>query len=379
MFSVKKILLVAFIIVLIIAIPVTIYLVSLQQKPKSSSIPATSLAFSPQNQSAKIGEDLNFDVNINPGSNSVSLVKVLISYDATKLSAENGSFIPNGSSFPSIVSGPTYEPGKVSVTLSIGANSPPIDKETKVGSITFKTLASTDSSSTLLTFGNDTQVLSTGATDQFNQNVLSTTTPANVSIAASEAPLTPSPSTTQIQQATQSSDLSLTPTSSLPTPTGAIEQPTVTQAPNTTVIPTGGPACVSFTADRGLNGVVPFNVNFTLVATDAAATTTKATFNFGDGQTKDVSQAEGVSGFGANVLTSHVYGSPGTFIATGSITDANGNVSSTDNCSLTVVVSGSGTPIAPSPLPPSGPSNLITIGIFGTILVVIGAVLLIAL
>ena len=381
MFSVKKILLIAFIIVLIIAIPITIYLVSLQQKPKASSVPATTLAFSPANQSAKIGDDLTFDININPGSNSVSLVKVLISYDATKLSANEGAFIPNGSIFQSIVSGPIYEPGKISVTMSIGANSPPIDKAVKVGSITFKTLASTDAASTQLTFGNETQVLSTGATDQFNQNVLSNTTPANVSIASSPVVTTPSPTSAPIQEATQSSILTPTPSPTLltPTPTTGQSLPTTQPTPDTKVIASGGPACVSFTADRTLNGTVPFNVNFTLVATDAAATTTKATFNFGDGQTKDLTQADGVSGFGANALTLHVYSIAGTFVATGSITDANGNVSSTSNCSLTVVVSNPGTTILPSPLPPSGPSNIVTFGIIGTILVVLGAVLLLAL
>lgn len=371
MFSAKKILLVAFIIVLIIAIPVTIYLVSLQQKPKASSVPTTTLAFSPQTQSAKTGDNLSFDININPGSNSVSLVKILISYDDTKLSAADGSFVPNGSSFPSIVAGPTYEPGKISITMSIGANSQPINQPTKIGTVTFKALAPTDTTSTQLTFGNETQVLSTGATDQFNQNVLSGTTPADISIASSQSVLTPTPAIAEVQTTTSTPSSSLNSTSS----SLLIPTPSLTQITDSA----SGPACLSFTADRALDGIVPFNVNFTLVATDAAATTTKATFNFGDGQVKDLTQADGISGFGANALTSHVYNTAGTFVATGSITDANGNTSSTANCSLTVVVGAPGTTAAPSPLPPTGPSNLVTFGAVGIILAIIGGVLLLAL
>ena len=263
--------------------------------------------------------------------------------------------------------------------MSIGANSQPINQPTKIGTVTFKTLAPTDTTSTQLTFGNETQVLSTGATDQFNQNVLSSTTPADISIASSQGVLTPTPTISEIQTtiSTPSSNLNST-SSSLLTPTPSLPQITDTQTTNTS-LNASGPACLSFTADRALSGTVPFNVNFTLVATDAAATTTKATFDFGDGQIKDLTQADGISGFGANALTSHVYNTAGTFVATGSITDANGNTSSTTNCSLTVVVGAPGTTAAPSPLPPTGPSNLVTFGAVGIILAIIGGVLLLAL
>lgn len=380
MFSAKKILLLSFVIVLIVAIPVTIYLISLQQ-PKVSSVPATTLSFSPQNQTAKTGDSLNFDLNINPGTNSISWVKVLITYDSTKLSATDGSFVPNPSAFSSVVSGPTYEPGKITVTLSIGPNSPPLTKQTKVGTITFKALQPTDTASTQIAFGNDTQVLSTGATDQFNQNVLSNTVPANITIAGASTAIsiTPTPTTALIQSSTQSSLLTPTPTTA-PLDSTPAANLTLTPTPTTTQIATSsGPICLSFTADRALNGTVPFNVNFTLVATDAAATTTKVTFDFGDGQVKNLTAADNITGYGANALVSHVYNTPGTFTATGSITDANGNVSAIGSCSLTVVVKGAGVSGGPSPLPPTGPTSVVTFGIIGAILLIIGGALLLAL
>lgn len=382
MFSAKKILLLSFIIVLIIAIPVTIYLISLQSQPKTSSVPSTTLSFSPQSQTAKTGDNLTFDLNVIPGSNAVSWVKILITYDSTKLSASDGSFIPNPSAFASVVAGPTYEPGKISITLSIGANSPPITKQTKVGTVSFTALQPTDTASTQIAFGNDTQVLSTGATDQFNQNVLSNTVPANITITGTSAnsSITPTPTLAFVQSSTESSLLTPTPTvASLDATPAANLTLTPTPTAVTTVTNSSGPICLSFTADRALNGTVPFNVNFTLVATDAAATTTKVTFDFGDGQVKNLTAADGITGYGANALTSHVYNTPGTFTATGSITDANGNVSSISNCSLTVVVSGAGTSIKPSPLPPTGPTNIVTFGIIGTILLIIGGALLLAL
>lgn len=382
--SVKKILLIVFVIILLIAIPLTIYLISTQQKSTETATPSSSLTFTPGSQSANVGEEVNFDINLDPGSNSVSLARVLITYDATKLATDGAGFVANAASFPSIISGPTYGAGTVSFTLSIGANAPPVEKTTKLGTLTFKTLEPTDSAATQLTFGNETQILTASGGNEFNQNVLSTTTPASLNILGQ----VPTPTVEIIPTAEPVDQSLLTPTpitasQSIDTSTNQI---TTTQE---TVVT--GPICLSFTADRPTTGVVPFNVNFTLVATDSAATITKATFNFGDGQVKDLTQPGEIDPHTVNALTMHVYNTTGTFTAFGSITDSDGNVSSTGNCSITVIVgetqptvtgtsseSAQITPII-SPLPPSGPANLITIGLIGLILIIVGAALIFAL
>ena len=358
----KKILLISFVIVLLVAIPITIFWLS-RQKTQTSAIPATGLSLSPSAQSANVGDSVNFDISIDPGTNQVSFVKVLISYDATKLATEGAGFVPNSSAFPSLVQSPTYGPGTISVTVSIGASGPPVETPTTVGTLTFKTLASTDTAPTQITFGNQTQVLSLGASDQFNENVLSTTTPATVNIAAV---LSPTP--TEIPLVIES-----------PTPTPVLESDASVASGGGEI--TSPPTCLSFTADRALTGTVPYNVNFTFVGS-SSATIVKATFNFGDGQVKDLTQADGIGPTTLNALTSHIYNIQGTFSAFGTITDENGAVSQVGTCTVILTINPSDiseiTP-QPSPLPPTGPSAIVTIGIIGILIAAIGLSLFLAL
>lgn len=356
----KKILLIGFVVVLLIAIPLIVYLVSEQQKTKTSVVPSTSLSLTPASQSVETGANANFDININPNSNSVSFVKVYINYDSTRLAIEEGGFVPNTASFQSLVQGPVFEPGTISVTLSIGANAPPVTASTKLGTLTFKTLPLAETTSTQVTFGNQTQVLSVGEASQFNENLLSMTSPATISIEAVVPPEVsiPAPTTNPSQSATSSGV-------SLATPASAAE----------------APICSSFTADRALTGIVPYNVNFTFIGT-SSANILKATFNFGDGQVRELTQADGIGLTSLNSLTSHIYNSSGTFSAFGIITDVNGAVSQVGTCTLILTInpSGSGSAVPlPSPLPPTGPSNFIAIGVIGFFIVIIGVALLLAL
>lgn len=369
----KKILLVGFVIVLLIVIPVTVYLVHLQQSATTSIVPSTNLSFIPASQSTTVGNTISFDINMDPGTNQVSSVKLLISYDATKLATTGAGFTPNASVFSSVIDGPTYGPGTIAVTLSVGANQPTVQKPAKIGTITFQALAPTDTAPTQVTFGNQTQVLSGTSGNQFNQNVLSTTSPANVNITSAALPTpTPQPSVNlnQAKIATPSpTPISIIPTANASTPAAQLASGT-------------GPVCTSFSLDRSSTGTVPYYVNFTLTGTDNDATITKVTFDFGDGQTQDLTASSGIGTNSVNVLQSHVYNSAGVFTATGTITDTNGTVSQVGNCSLTLTVTTStSSAIAanPSPLPSTGPGQYVTIGIIGVAITIIGAVLMFAL
>ena len=392
----KKILLVGFVIVLLIAIPITVYLVQQQQKTRSSAVAATVLSLAPTSQSTTVGTDVNLDVNLDPSINLVSFVKVLISYDATKLATDSAGFVPNAVAFPSVLQPPTYGPGTISFTLSIGGSPQnAIQKPTKVGTITFKAIGATDAAPTQITFGNQTQVLSIGSTDQFNENVLSTTSPASIIITA-PANITPSltPTDTPVPTATliPTATPTLTPTSTpapgvtiTPTDTpipGVTSAPTATPSP--TVIAAGGPICSSLTLDRSSNGVAPYNVNLTANGNSSTSTISKVTFTFGDGQTQDVTDSGGVGTSSISTLISHVFTTAGSFTATATLTDANGLVSS-GGCSVLVTVSGGASPTeiaaipSVSPLPATGPANIVSIGIIGLVLTLIGAVLVFAL
>jgi hypothetical protein len=380
----KKIILLGFIIVLLIAIPVTIYLVSQQLKTKTTPIPATTISITPGSESASVGQDINLDVNVNPDTNSIAFVKLIILYDATKLATTGAGFIPNTAAFPLIVKGPVFESGTIFVTVSVNANTPLITKSTTVGTLSFKTLDVTENIPTQVSFGDQSQALANGENTQVNENLLTTTMPASININSSSdvtPTLIPTPvSATEAPSPTPITNQNLSETQT-PTPTPETQTPIPTPIVDTTSSVLPPPVCLSFTADRPTSSVIaPFNVNFTLIGTSSALVS-KATFNFGDGQSQDITAASGaLTGTSVNSLAMHVYSLPGSYNATGTITDVNGNISSTTNCTIAVSTDIASTSASPIPtLAPSGPNNIIIFGIIGIIIVAMGAFLLLAL
>lgn len=374
----KKLLFLGFIVVLLIAIPVTVFLVSQQQKIKSSAQAATILSFSaPVPASPKVNDSVSLDVSADPSNiNQVGFVKLVINYDPTKFETTTSSFTPatqwtsNGKTFAPVVAlGPDYStPGTISVSLSTDGPADVLTAKTKLGTITLKAIGSTEAGNpTQISFGDQTQVL-TAANGEGAENVKAPSAPASI-IIAGNASITPTDTLTPTQ--------TLTPTST-PTPTGTL-----------TPTPTGeasanAPSCSSLTLDGDSTGDAPFSVNLTATGTSDNATITKVTFVFGDGQTQDVTDSGGIGTDSISVLTSHTYATSGTFTAKATLTDENGLISS-DNCSVAITVNGqtaTASPTlteAPSPLPPTGPNGLVTVGVLGVLLTFIGAALLLAL
>lgn len=338
----KKLLLVGFLSILLLGIPTTVFLLQQQQDNRSHAQKSTTLSFVPvSTESApiqkKVGDTFPMEVNINPGVNSVSYIKMEIQYDPTKVAtADANAFQANTTVFPTVVEGPTYAPGKITVTLSIGIDiTKAITQPTRAATINFKALSTTATAPTLITYGNTTEVLSIGSTDQSSENVLSTTSPAYVAIAAADGTTptdTPTPST------------SVTPTTS-PEPS-TTTAPTLTPADTTTTpAPTSGtttqnqsPVCSSLTIDRAASGVAPYAVTFTVNGSDADGTISKVTFNFGDGAIVDV-----VAGAGSGSIstqTSHSFTNAGTYQTSAVLTDNKGGISIPANCTTTITVTG---------------------------------------
>lgn len=473
----KKLLLLGFIVVLLVAIPVTVYLVGLQQNTKTSAEAATTLSLLPTPLTKAVGENVSFDVYVDPSSvNEVSYVKLVMSYDSTKLATMEGSFAvstwpaADGSSFtPSIPIGPEYGVGTITVAMSVGASPQNVLKtRTKVATLTFKALAATEPDvPTQVTFGNQSQLLSlggTGGTDEIGSNLISNTSPGSVNITSPEIVsknpvcmyLTVDKSTTGKAPYTlkfegsghdeggtiESIKLDFgdgdnsTPTKEDPgvkgygTPratasashtydtagtytatavlvddegneSGATEcsktititeaaeedtDPTLTSTPTDTPTPTGVPpvSCTSLSLDPGSTGTAPFSVNLTAVGTSSEVAISEVNFDFGDGETQSVTDAGGIGTNSVSVLTSHTYATSGTFNAKATITDEDGN-ENTGSCTATIAVSGdseaSPTDViaSPSPLPATGPVELVTVGAIGVMLAFIGAILLLAL
>lgn len=370
MFSGKKILLLGLIVILLAAIPLTVYFVQKQQETRTQAKKSTTLSLCKPtstpcngNVSTTQGENFSVDISMNPSQNLVSFVKLDITYDSTKIATSSASstcadaICPNTTSFPSILEGPIYSPGKISLTLSVGADpTKVIQATTKVATLTFSAVAPTGTTASQILFGNDTQVLSTASSDQASENVLSTTSPAAVTIGAGQTTPTPTPRV----------DLT-------PTPTG-------------TSSATNAPVCTSLSTDRDPSGPPPLTLSFTATGNDPDGTIEKATFNFGDGPVQDVLQGGGIGSPSASVQIAHTYTNAGIYEASAIFTDDENATSNPGSCSKTVTVRSAATPTpiptaaVPVTLAPPGPGDVVMgVGVIGVIVSIIGAALFLAL
>jgi len=265
--------------------------------------------------------------------------------------------VPNATVFPSVLEGPVYTPGKISVTLSVGPDpTKSIQTKAKAATVTFKAIANTSGAPTLVSYGASTQALSIGSNDQASENVLSSSTPATIVIGGAAGPTVPIPT-------------------EVPSPTAVIT-PAPTEVP--TPAPTSpatnqAPACSSLTVDKS-TGFAPLAINFTANGTDGDGTISKVTFNFGDGQVSDVTTGGGIGTASVSAQTAHTYNSGGTVTASAIMTDNANGVSDSSSCKQTITVNAtsSATPtiIGASPAPTIAPtgSTEVAIGIGAAII-----------
>lgn len=395
----KRFLFIGFIVVLLAAIPLTIYILVTQRTiTKSGAAPSSRLAFVAPTDPVVVGTPVTIPLTVDPtangGNNVVSFVKVAFTYDGNKLQVGNNYFT-NGQSFPTTLEGPTNtcDSNKlctIAVTVSIGANPQQgINSLTNVGTITFTPLAATDPNNpTTLNFvANQIQILSLATTDQPAENVFAggTSLPLTIVTALSLSG-TPIPTDTPFPgEAANPTD----------TPTPSNNGGTSGTSGNGGTGTTGtGPTCSSLTADQNntSNGA-PFTVLLTAVGNSNSSTISKISFNFGDGNSQDVTTGGGIGTASVSTQISHVYQSNGTFTATATLTDADGNVSTAGSCTQTVTIGGgnqtaqnndtptpTGTPKPVTTVGATGPGQTFLIaGAGGAILTTIGIVLLLAL
>lgn len=393
----KRFLLIGFIVVLLAAIPLTMYILVTQRTvTKSGAAPTSRLAFVAPTDPVVVGTPVTIPLTVDPtsngGSNVVSFVKVAFTYDGNKLQV-GSNYFTNGQSFPTTLEGPTNncDTNKlctITVTVSIGANPQQgVTSLTNVGTITFTPLAATDTNNpTVLNFvANQIQILSLATADQPAENVFAggTSLPLTI-VTAGSLSGTPVPTDTPEPTTTTTTDNTTGGTSD----TGGSS--TTTSGGGTTSGNT--PTCSSLTADQNntSNGA-PFTVLLTAVGTSDTSTISKVSFNFGDGNSQDVTTGGGIGTASVSTQISHVYQANGTFTATASLTDADGNISAAGSCTQTIAIGGTQTAQANTPTPTGTPQPVTTVGATGpgqtfllagaggAVLVTIGLVLLLAL
>lgn len=380
-FDKKKFFIFGFILILLVGVPLTVYFLQRQQEFRSRAVVSTTLELIPSAASTEVGKAVNLDVMMNPGTNQVIATTLIITYDPSKFATTAASLANDAKAFPSILEGPVFGPGTISMTMTVGVDvTKAIQTPTKIATVTLNAIAETTGTPTQVAFAKETNVTSTSDPEV---NVLSSTKPALITIGPAINPPPP-------------------PGGNPPPPPPPPAAPTPT--PKSGSAPPGPPAvnkapnCSNLTVDRAPLGTTPFSITFTATGDDPDGTIQKVTFNFGDGPVQNVVSNNGIGTNSVSVPISHTYNNPGTYTATVVLTDNNGGVSAASPaCSQTITASsaaqpttppglgGGGplTPASPTPVPnvsAPGPSGMILgIGAIGAMLSIIGATVFFAL
>lgn len=181
---------------IVLSVPLTLSLLQNRQETRSRAGAATVLSLTPVSSTKNVGETVSFDIMVNPGTNLVTFVKFQLIYDATKLEPITPEpFVLNTTAFAT-KDGPVITPGSLTGSASIGADpTKTIQSLTKIGTVQFRVIGSSNGSSTTVSFGAVSQALSSGPNDQSKENVLASTIPATI-FANGTAANSPTPAAT---------------------------------------------------------------------------------------------------------------------------------------------------------------------------------------
>jgi hypothetical protein len=173
----KRAVIIIFVVLILLAIPATVFLAMNSQLNKSKAAPATTLAVTPSSVSKKVGDEFSLEVHIDTAENQVVAVQLNFVFDPTKLEAES---ITNGTLFPNILSSGVVGNGTATIAIGAANTTTPIKGTGTAAVIKFKALAATTSPISVK-LGTDTFV---GALGEGSTNVLTSTTPSTITIAA---------------------------------------------------------------------------------------------------------------------------------------------------------------------------------------------------
>lgn len=250
----KRTVVIIFAIFLLLAIPISVFVVMKNQELRKKASPATSLSITPTTLAKTVGEEFTLEVKMNTAENQIVAVDLKIIFDATKL---EGVWIRNGSMFPNILSSGVVGSGTASIALGAPNTTTPVTGTGTVATLRLKAIAATTTPVTVR-FGSDTFV---GALNEGSTNALQTSVPATITIgggATTPTPTSLTPTLTPTLRATDSASPSAV-TISSPAPNASVNntQPTLrgTAPPQTTVTITiySDPITVTVTSDANGN------------------------------------------------------------------------------------------------------------------------------
>lgn len=283
----KKIGLLLVVVVLLVAIPATVFLVGRSQELRKRAAPATSLAFSPATISKKVNDTFSIEATIDTGTNQVVAAELHITFDPVKLEAQT---ITSGALFPNILASGVVDRGTASITVGAASATKPVTGTGTIAVIKFKALDKTDTP-VQIRFAPNTFV---GSLGEGSTNVLVGSTPANITItngATGAGTLTPTPTPKVASPSGQASPSAVLISSPAKDGSTNSTTPKITgkAAPNSTVTITiySTPQTVVVTADEMGNWTYtpttpldPGPHSIVATATDASGATQTSTTSF---------------------------------------------------------------------------------------------------
>lgn len=180
----KRIVVIIVLLITLIAIPVTVFLSMRNQEIRKKAAPATIMTISPASVQKNVGDEFTLEVRMNTADNQVVAVQVSLAFDPEKLEAE---WIHNGTMFPNIISSGVVGSGAASIALGAANTTTPVTGTGLVATLKMKALAAT-SSPVAVRFAADSFA---GALGEGSVNVLTSTTPATITIQGSAGPTNP--------------------------------------------------------------------------------------------------------------------------------------------------------------------------------------------
>lgn len=149
----KKLLIIGAIVLLVVALPVTVYLVQQQQTLRQGAAGEKNLSLKPPSQKVKVGDSVKLNIVLHPQGVAVKYVNLVINYDSGKLEAKEGSFNKNND-FPFELKSKKFDDGKI--TLELQTNDPKkfVSKQMDIGTLSFRALSTTEGDSAKVAFGN---------------------------------------------------------------------------------------------------------------------------------------------------------------------------------------------------------------------------------
>jgi hypothetical protein len=185
----KKLILIGLFLLLFVALPISVYLIQTQQIFNIRAEKTTTMSLVPSADTLAPGQEKTFDIEVDPGQNLVSFIKVVIKYDPSKLEVFGSKFV--NTSQLSFIQQPVYEQGKITATLSVGSDATKvIQQKTTLATVTFRVLNDASPSQTQISLernANETQALSLGTNDTFTEDVLASANGANITISGPSA------------------------------------------------------------------------------------------------------------------------------------------------------------------------------------------------